>query len=293
MTGWPSAPLGSLCEVSIGKTPSRERSDFFGPGCPWLSIADMNQGRAIKTTRETITSRAVQEAKMKLVTPGTVVMSFKLTVGKVGIAQVPLYTNEAIAHLPIRDPSRLLPEYLCWALQSVDLSRTADRAAKGVTLNSAKLKEIRIPLPPLPEQRRIAAILDQADALRAMRRQLIAQLDTLAQSIFLDMFGDPVSNPRGFPLAQLGSLCDKVIDCPHSTPVYAGVLTPYACIRSSDIQGGELLLSEAKRVEEGEYVKRIARGAPQRGDVIYCREGARFGNAARITATTRSALGSA
>jgi type I restriction enzyme S subunit len=68
------------------------------------------------------------------------------------------------------------------------------------------LAGLTIPLPPLPEQRRIAEILDKADALRAKRRAALAQLDTLTQSVFLDMFGDPVSNPKGIrkqPLAEL------------------------------------------------------------------------------------------
>ena len=61
------------------------------------------------------------------------------------------------------------------------------------------LDEIRFPLPPLPEQRRIAEVLDRAEALRAKRRAALAQLDTLTQSIFLDMFGDPATNPKGWP----------------------------------------------------------------------------------------------
>lgn len=126
---------------------------------------------------------------MKLVKSGTLLLSYKLSIGKVGIAQVPLYTNEAIAALSNLG-ANVDPGFMYWALQHVDLLRGADRAAMGVTLNKAKLKEIRFPLPPLAEQRRIAAILDKADALRAKRREAIAKLDQLLQSVFLDMFGD-------------------------------------------------------------------------------------------------------
>jgi len=71
------------------------------------------------------------------------------------------------------------------------------------------LKKVTIPLPPLPEQRRIAAILDRADSLRAKRRESIAKLDQLLQSVFLDMFGDPVTNPKGWPISRFGLLCEN------------------------------------------------------------------------------------
>jgi type I restriction enzyme S subunit len=72
------------------------------------------------------------------------------------------------------------------------------------------LTEVKIPLPPLPEQRRIAAILDQAEALRAKRRQALAQLDELTQSVFLEMFGDPISNPKNWKQFSLKSLVDQI-----------------------------------------------------------------------------------
>jgi type I restriction enzyme S subunit len=162
----------------------------------------MNQGRFISTFKEGVTDAGVNAANMKLVSPGTLLLSFKLSIGKVGFAQVPLYTNEAIAALKdLR--SDVDPNYLYWTLQHIDLLQGVDRAAKGATLNKAKLKKVRIPLPPLPEQRRISAILDQADALRAKRREAIAKCDQLLQSVFLDMFGDPVTNPKGWPTAAL------------------------------------------------------------------------------------------
>jgi type I restriction enzyme S subunit len=153
------------------------------------------------------------------------------------------------------------------------------------------LKATKITLPPLAEQRRIAEVLDRAEALRAKRRAALAQLDALTQSLFLELFGDPATNPRGWPDSQLGKLCEKVIDCPHATPVYATSRTQYPCVRSSDIQNGDLTFADTKYVEKSEYEKRIARGKPQVGDVIYCREGARFGNAALITKDITLCLG--
>jgi type I restriction enzyme S subunit len=203
---WPSAALGDLCDIEIGKTPSRAEPSYWRDGTlPWLSIADMNQGRQLTSTKECITDAGARAANMKLVKPGTLLLSYKLSIGKVGVAQVPLYTNEAIAALSNLRKS-VDPNFMYWALQHVDLLRGADRAAMGATLNKAKLKEIRFPVPPLVEQRRIAAVLDKADALRAKRRETIAKLDQLLQSVFLDMFGEPIANPKGWTQVQLMEL---------------------------------------------------------------------------------------
>ena len=118
-------------------------------------------------------------------------MSFKLSLGKRALSGCDLFTNEAIAALHVLDHDVADRDYLYWALGSIDYDRLVDRAAKGKTLNKAKLKILQIPLPPLAEQKRIAGILDAADALRAKRREALAQLDTLLQATFLDMFGDP------------------------------------------------------------------------------------------------------
>jgi type I restriction enzyme S subunit len=207
---WSKEALGAICDVNIGRTPARNRSDFWGKGHAWLSIADMNQGRDLRTTKETITDLAIRECNCRPAQPGTVLLSFKLSIGKVGIAQIPLFTNEAIAALPIQDKARLSSEYLYWALQSVDLTLGLDRAAKGLTLNKAKLLETEIPLPPLAEQRRIAEVLDKAEALRAKRRAALAQLDSLTQSLFLDLFGDPVVNLKKWDRRPFSELLEAI-----------------------------------------------------------------------------------
>jgi type I restriction enzyme S subunit len=149
----------------------------------------MNRGRWLHETKEQITQAAVDATMGDPVAPGTVLLSFKLSIGKVGITQIPLYTNEAIAALPIKAPDRIQTEYLYWVLKSVSLTNEADDAVMGRTLNKAKLARLLIPLPPVSEQQRIVQVLDQVDALRAKRREAVARLDDLVRSIFLDMFG--------------------------------------------------------------------------------------------------------
>ena len=108
------------------------------------------------------------------------------------------------------DPDVAAPRYVYWMLSSTSFRRKLPRITKNSinqsSFNISSFKKLQIPLPPLPEQRRIAEILDKADALRAKRRAALAKLDTLTQSIFLDMFGDPATNPKKWPVAALRSL---------------------------------------------------------------------------------------
>ena len=198
--------LQEICDIQIGKTPSRSVPEYWGGELPWVTISDFAAGRIVSTTKERITRIGAVKSGSKQIPCGTLLLSFKLSLGKRAISGCDLFTNEAIAALHVRDHELADRDYLYWALGSIDYDRLVDRASKGKTLNKAKLKILQIPLPPLSEQRRIAEILDKADALRVKRQIALAHLDTLTQSTFLDMFGDPATNPKGWPVGALQSL---------------------------------------------------------------------------------------
>ena len=132
---WPLVKLSDVCEINIGKTPARANSKYWGKGNPWLSIRDMNQGGNLYKTKEEITDLGVKESNIKLVSKGTVLFSFKLSIGKIGITQRPMYTNEAIAALPIKNKKILCEGYLVYALSKIEAGKTTDRAVMGATLN--------------------------------------------------------------------------------------------------------------------------------------------------------------
>ena len=146
------------------------------------------KSREISKTKERITDAAIAEAKPRLVAPGTVLFSFKLSVGKVSVTQVPLYTNEAIAALYIRRPDELDTQYLARALVSLNFRGDGNRAVMGMTLNRPMLEAIRIPLPPLPEQRRIASILDQAADAKVAAEDMVTGVDELIASRYIELF---------------------------------------------------------------------------------------------------------
>jgi type I restriction enzyme S subunit len=116
--------------------------------------------------------------------------------------------------VPLRpDPKQLNRQYLTYYLRSPEFVKWVSNEVAGAKMPRVTMKvfwDHEIPLPPIDEQKRIAAILDAADALRAKRRQSIAQLDALIQSTFLDLFGDPVTNPMGWEVIPLGEICSLV-----------------------------------------------------------------------------------
>jgi len=158
-------------------------------------------------------------------------------------------------------------------------------------ISKGYISELLIPNLPMVKQKRIATILDKADAIRHKRQQAIQLTDEFLRSVFLDLFGDPIINTKKWPVEPLESFCSDVVDCPHSTPKYSNGKTPFPCLRSSDLQDGHLVFETTKYVDENVYRDRIARIKPMQGDIIYCREGARLGNLAIVPEGLTPCLG--
>lgn len=161
-----SAVLGEICEIVIGATPSRSNPSFWGGKNPWAKISDLHSS-VVQKTSECITDLAVEETSVKLLKKGTLLFSFKLTIGKVAIAGVDLYTNEAIAGIVPKDEAKVLTKYLYYVLPRLDYAPYLQRATKGKTLNGKILNSIRVPLPSITEQKRLVELLDKEEAMRA------------------------------------------------------------------------------------------------------------------------------
>jgi type I restriction enzyme, S subunit len=141
------------------------------------------------------------------------------------------------------------------------------------------LKYLPIPLPPLEEQKRIAAILDKADAIRRKRQQAIELADQFLRSVFLDMFGDPVTNPKGFEIVDLSSLCHKVTDGTHHSPKPQLEGVPY--ITAKHVKPNRLdFYKNPTFISQEAHEEIFARCAPAKGDVLYIKDGATTGAAA-------------
>lgn len=274
MSGWPSVSLDSVCDITIGKTPPRNDPKYWGEGHRWLSIADMSQGRELRETKERIAQVAIEDGVSgHLVEPGTVLMSFKLSIGKLGVAMVPMYTNEAIAALAIRDTEKLLSDYLYHALGAVDLQVGTDRAVMGKTLNKRKLRQIKIALPPLSEQRRIAAILDKADAVRRKRQRTLDLAHQFLRSAFLHVVGPKAVGYGEWPEYRMQDLAAPGkgtirtgpfgSDLRHSEFVASGI----AVLGIDNAVQNRFAWGESRFITESKYEK-LKRYTVYPGDVI-------------------------
>ena len=171
------------------------------------------------------------------------------------------------AHI-VQAKSEVLLDYLMRYFNVLDLTPFITGTAQP-KLTKSRLKTIPIPLPPLPEQRRIAAILDKADELRAKRRAALDKLDTLLQSIFIDMFGDPSDSP--YPIMTLKAVCQKITDGAHRRPTYVESGIPF--LRVTDIRNGNIDWDKTKKIPLHEHIELIKRCDPCKGDILYSKNG--------------------
>ena len=255
------AELSEIASIEIGRTPSRAVERYWEGEQHWLSIADFEHGDLITSTKEKITRSAIRECGIRIHDTGTLVMSFKLTIGKIGILGAPMATNEAIAAIKPFSAERIDQRYLFHCLSSFDYTPFLDRASKGKTLNKAKLARLRIAFPTdVKEQRRIAAVLDKSDAIRRNREQALVLADDFLRSVFLEMFGDPIVNSKGLPkqpLAKFGKIMTGNTP-PRSDLKNFGHAIEW--IKSDNVNTGEHFLTQAVEglSEKGRALGRIA-----------------------------------
>lgn len=278
--------LNELCEINIGKTPSRSNIAYWGKGHKWLSIADMKT-KKLYETKEEITDFAIEETKIKKVPKNTVVMSFKLSIGKLAITQEEMYTNEAIASFPIIQPERITTDYLYYALKTLKLGELSDRAVMGATLNKAKLNLIKIPVPSIEVQNRIVKVLIKVEEIIEYRDRQIATLSSLIESVFFELFGDPNSNPKHWNLMKLGDLCNKVTDGKHGD-CRNDLNSGYFFISAKDIKNGNIDYTDARQILAEDFEEVHRRTDIEVGDLLLVNTGATIGKSAIVSDIERA-----
>lgn len=278
--------LEELFDLQMGKTPSRNNNDYWrDEGNKWISISDLSQcGKYISMTKECISDRAVEETGIREIPANTVIMSFKLSIGKTAITSEPMYSNEAIMAFHDKHIAKLIPDYIYYMFSGKDWNEGTNKAVLGKTLNKATLSKVKVNVCDIDKQRSIVDILDKVSAILESRKNELRMMDELIKARFAELF----ENGK-YPLRKIEEVCLDIVDCPHTTPKYEGELVNPA-IRTSEIKKGYIVWDTMRYVSDKEYEERTARLTPAEGDIVYGREGS-FGNAAILPSGYKFCLG--
>lgn len=288
MSGWPTNRIEAHAKISVledvahtfnGKTPSKgeQRSD----GHPVLKIKDVDEFGDFKGTFESFVDPAFADtfAAKQVLDGDTLILNAAHNADYVGSktyrAQAQTFgalaTGEWLIVRP--DPQKLHAGFAHHWINDPGTKRAIKDLVKGIHLYPKDVARLKIYLPALSEQRRIADILDKADALRAKRRAALAQLDTLAQSIFLDMFGDPITNPKKWRQVPFEKICDRVTVGIVVQPASYYVASGVPALRSLNIKPGRIHLQDLVYFSESDNETKLAKTRLKEGDLVLVRSG--------------------
>ncbi len=279
MSPWPQASLGELGanvrNACVGGPFGSELTtkDYVDiPGVPVIRGANLGEDGFIDDGFVYVSEEKARNLESNQARRGDIVFTQRGTIGQVAIIpETAQYERYIISQSQMKlSPERSLvdPRYLVYYFRSPATLNflKGNTLATGVPhINLTILRRVPVPLPPLPEQRRIADILDKADVIRRKRKQAIALTDQLLRSTFLEMFGDPVTNPKGWPEASVGSVADvqgglQVTHARENNPISV----PY--LRVANVFRDKIDLTEIKQIRITE--SEMARAMLQSGDVL-------------------------
>ena len=189
--------LEELFDLQMGKTPSRNNPEYWtSEDHKWISIGDLSKcGKYISETKEYLSDKAVEESGISLIPEETVVMSFKLSIGKTAITAEPMYSNEAIMSFRDRHFVELLPDYVYYLLSGRDWDEGTNKAVMGKTLNKATLSKIKVKIHGIEQQRDIVSVLDNVSSIITAHQQQLAALDDLIKARFVEMLKNEKTTP--------------------------------------------------------------------------------------------------
>ena len=210
-------------DLRMGRTPSRKNLSYWHDGNhDWVSIADLGSfGKYVGGTKERINNLAIAETGIKPAPANTVLMSFKLSLGKTAITTAPVYTNEAIMAFVDKGVYPVDSSFMYHQCRAKDWTANTNTAVMGKTLNKKTLGQQMILLPGLTEQKAIARQLDFVECQLDNANEQLDQLDTLVKSRFVEMFGDLKNEPSKWDIKLLGEVCatrlGKMLDAKRQT----------------------------------------------------------------------------
>jgi len=283
--------LGARVRIVGGGTPSRKVERYFKGSIPWVTVKDLKSSY-IYDSQEHISEEAIQDSATNLIPAGTVITCTRMALGKALINKVPIAINQDLKALLCDENTH--PEYLRYFIASKAdwiISQGSGATVKGVKLDA--LRELDFPDISLPEQKRIAEILDLADEARRKRRENLTLTDDLIRSLFLQTFGDPATNPMGWDVKDIGDIAEVSTGKTPSRacPEYYEGDVPW--VKTTEVDGA-LILETSECISKAAVVKCSMKVFPVNSILIAMYgQGKTRGQSARlgIPATTNQACG--
>ena len=267
--------LKDIFDLQMGKTPSRNNSDYWNTeDYKWISIADLSKtGKYISDTKEYLSEVAVEESGIKVIPANTVIMSFKLSIGKTAITAEDMYSNEAIMAFHDKHVVDILPEYIFYMFKYRNWDEGSNKAVMGKTLNKVTLSEVEIEVCSIDEQREIVRVLDKMMDILSGRENELALLDDLIKARFVELFGDPVHNPKDWTVKSLGELSIQINS--GNTPkggeqVY--VEKGITFFRSQNVWKDRLEMDDIAYIDEETHAS-MSRSSLKHGDILMTKTG--------------------
>lgn len=271
--GWEYKKLGEVCEVVTGTTPKTNIPEYWGKGHYWVTPAELNDTTVyIDKTERQITDEALSKTKLRLLPVGTVLLSSRAPIGKVAIANAEMYCNQGFKNCICSEA--IYNKYLFYFLRlKKDYLNSLGRGATFKEISKSIVESIKIPLPPKSTQLAIVSELDKINELIRLKKEQLKDFDNLAQSLFYEMFGDPVENEKGWEVKKLGEISSLI--CNGNTPkggseVYVdnGILF----LRSQNVWKNRLDLDDVAFIDEATH-KTLKKSALNHHDLLITKTG--------------------
>lgn len=266
--------LKDIFDLQMGKTPSRNNSEYWNTKeNKWISIADLTKsGKYISETKEWLSESAVVESGIKVIPADTVVMSFKLSIGKTAITSENMYSNEAIMAFHDKHVIDVLPEYIYYMFKYKNWDEGSNKAVMGKTLNKATLSEVEIEICSIEEQRAIIDVLDKMMSVIEDREKELSLLEDIIRARFVELFGDPIQNPKGWDTSLIENLVANEKNALKAGPFGSALKKEYYVESGYKIYGQEQVISGDHTIGnyyiDKERYKILENCAVQAGDVL-------------------------
>lgn len=244
------APLKSLCHIRHGGTPSKANPAFWNGDVPWVSPKDM-KSTLLYGASDHITVEAVESSATSLVPEKSILVVVRsgILAHSLPVAQAtrPLAFNQDIKAL-IPDSDQVDPDYLFWFVRSQEPKVLAQGVKKGATVHSLQsgfIENLQVSLPKRVEQRRIVDLLSRAEGIVRLRQEAEKKSIELIPALFVDMFGDPATNQKGWPVKKVSEFVERFEGGKNLQAGSEGG-TPHRILKVSAVTTGTYLESESK-----------------------------------------------